>query len=399
MTQNARTGAGLATRVGQTLQAPNVLRSVLQFALLGVFQASLGPLIPILAAAHHLPAATAEMVVSAFFAGSLAGTLLGIAAGERRIGHQVMAVLTTLISVGPLGLALLPWWPAQLGAVAVSGLGFGALTLIVNADMASRPDRRGLELANLVNAAFGVGAAVGPALVGLTLHLRLPWGLLAVAIAILATAPPRARFWTPPAPPPKAAPAGPAASRPPTGHIGLFCLLLFLYPMLETGLSSWEPSFLRADGYSLATAAMLTSLFWVGLAAGRLAIPVAGARWTAARTILLALVTALIGLGLVSLPAAAAAGFLVAGFASGPVKPSALAWLSRTTTQPRRMNGVAIASAMLGNITLPAALGYAMAASSQRILPAAVAISVAASIPITLALRHTTRLAAHLPQP
>lgn len=194
MTPNAPASLGLASRVGQTLRAPNVLRSVLQFAFLGIFQASLGPLIPVLAAAHHLPDTTAELVVSAFFAGSLLGTVVVSAAGERRIGHQPMAALTALVSVGPLGLALLPWWPAQPGSVTVGGLGFGALTLIVNADMASRPNRRGLGLANLVNAAFGVGAAVGPALMGLTLHMRRPWGLLAVAMAILVTAPPRARL-------------------------------------------------------------------------------------------------------------------------------------------------------------------------------------------------------------
>lgn len=169
--------------------------------------------------------------------------------------------------------------------------------------------------------------------------------------------------------------------------------------MLETGLSSWETSFLRADGYSLATSAMLSSLFWVGLAAGRLAIPLAAARRSPAQIILLALATALVGLGLVSLPSAAAAGFLLAGFASGPVKPSALAWLSHTTTQPRRMNGVAMTSAMLGNITLPAALGYAMAATGKHSLPAAVALTVAASIPVTFALGRTTRLATHQQQP
>lgn len=125
--------------------------------------------------------------------------------------------------------------------------------------------------------------------------------------------------------------AGGTASPPRVSATGLvlFCLLLLLYPVLETGLSTWETAYLHTIGRPTTTAAMLTSLFWLGLATGRFAIPLLPPRWSAARIILLASAIALLALGLISIPTLAAAGFILGGIAAGPIKPSALAWIAR----------------------------------------------------------------------
>jgi fucose permease len=72
--------------MGGILQAPNVFRHLALFALLGVAQASLGPLIPVVAAAHHCSPTTAGLLVSAFSVGSLGSILACKAVGERRLG-------------------------------------------------------------------------------------------------------------------------------------------------------------------------------------------------------------------------------------------------------------------------------------------------------------------------
>lgn len=380
-------------KVSHLLRVPRVARSLVLFALLGILQASLGPLIPVLAARHHLGQDTAGLLVSVFFVGSLVSIVGGSVLGERHLGHRVITGLIVLISAGTLSLVFVPSWLGQLTGVTIAGLGFGLLTLIVNADMASHP-RHGVSLANLVNAAFAVGAALGPTFIGLALHADYFWSLLAVAIALITAAPWRApRHTAHGAADTDSAPAasiraasGTSPVRVSVAAVVLFCLLLALYPAVETGLSTWETAYLDATGHPTATAAMLTSLFWGGLAAGRFAIPLAPSRWGAARIILTAFAVALLALTLIAIPTLAPVGFLFGGVAAGPVKPSALAWIASHSTQPRRMDGLTMASAMLGNITLPAGIGYIMAATTERLLPALVASAVLASIMLTLAL-------------
>ena len=83
-----------------------------------------------------------------------------------------------MLFLGGLGLLALPLaWPLPLGAVAVAGLGFGGLVLIVNTVMAAR----GLNYVSLVNGTFGLGAAAGPTLISLT-HGGYLYAVLAVGV-------------------------------------------------------------------------------------------------------------------------------------------------------------------------------------------------------------------------
>ncbi|MFI6173824.1 MFS transporter [Nocardia sp. NPDC051052] len=365
------------------LNAPNVVRYMILFALLGILQASLGPMIRVVAVEHGISAATAGWLLSAFFVGSLCGTLFCAVAGERRIGHLSVAPLTGMVAAGALGLVFLPSWPTQLGAVAVTGFGFGALTLMINTEMAGRTENGGLARVNLINAAFALGAAAGPTVVAMTLQGSSPWGLVVVAIVVLATV----RRHTDTC---AARSESETRSQQPVvvvpRQLHLFCLLLFLYPALETGLSSWETTYLSAVGYEDSSASMLNSLFWVGLAAGRFAVPAVAARWSPARSIQVALAMSLGSLVLIGVPALAPIGFLIAGVCIGPINPSALAWIAQVTVRPRRTSALAVASAMFGNAALPTALGYAMAATSERTLPVFVAVAVVGDLAITLGL-------------
>lgn len=365
--------------VEHTVGRRDVVRCVLLFALLGLFQATFGPLIPIVRDDNGLAAATAGLLVSGFYAGSLASIAAGGALPERWARRYLVLVPGALLVAGGAGLAVRGPWPLPLVATVVAGLGFGGLVLVVNTAMASQPGRRGVTLANLVNGAFPLGAVAGPALVSATRGIGYPFLFAVLVVAIVATLPHRGLG---------------AVARPPEeprdgGRVSvvllLFCGLLFCYAGLETGLGSWGTVHLEAHGYDPAAASALTSLFWLGMALTRLLTPLLTR--SAPAIILGALSAAFVALALVALPGTAPFGYLLAGMLAGPVFPTALAWHAAGHPDPRRGNAAVIAAAMVGNVLLPAAIGFTMQATSDLLLPALVAVPVAACLTVALVLR------------
>lgn len=350
-----------------------VFRCAVLFGLLGLFQASLGPLIPLLADRHHLADATAGLLVTGFFLGCLVSTAVGGALSDR--GARVLQPVSSVLFVlGVAGVALPVAWPVPLLAVGVAGLGFGGLVLVVNTAMAAR----GLSSVNLVNGVYGLGAAAGPALVSLT-----GGGLLFVAVALVAAVfmPGRLEYAT----------RVPGERLRIGATLVLFCVLLFCYAGIETGLSSWEAVHLRAHGYGTATAAALTSLFWLGLAIGRLLVPVVTRTWAPSRVVLTVLGGLLAGLALLTTAGVAPAGYFVVGLLAGPVFPTVLAWIARTLPRPRRVNAIVLSVAMLGNAAMPAVVGFGLQSTSDLALPAFVAVPVLGALAVAVVLRARTR--------
>lgn len=369
-----------------TVDRRDVVRCVVVFGLLGLFQSTLGPLIPVVRDDNGLGAATAGLLVSGFFAGSMASIVIGGVLPEHRARRHLVVVPGVLLALGGAGLAVRGPWPLPLVAVVVAGLGFGGLVLVVNTAMASQPGRRGVTLANLVNGAFSLGAVAGPALVSVTRGIGYSVIYVVVGAAVLIALPARH--------------LGGVAARPddgggedaPAGRPGavliLFCGLMFCYAGLETGLASWETVHLEAHGHSPAVASALASLFWLGMALTRLATPLLAARVSAPMIITVALSATFAALALIALPGTAPAGYLLAGMIAGPVFPTALAWNAASLPNPRRGNAVVIAATMVGNVLLPAGIGFAMQATSDLLLPALVAVPVAAGLAVVVLLRY-----------
>lgn len=353
-----------------------VVRCAIVFGLLGLFQATLGPLIPLLADRADLDTATTGLIVTGFFSGCLVSTALGGALNDRWARGPFYAVAAALL-LGGLGLFALPLaWPFPLVAVAVAGLGFGGLVLIVNTVTAAQ----GLSQVTLVNGTYGLGAAAGPALVSVT-HGGYLFAVLAVGVLVALPL----RMRVPPAPA--------ARDRLTVSPVLiLFCAMLFCYAGVETGLSSWEATQLRAHGYAPDTAAALTSLFWLGLAAGRLLAPVVTRNWTPVRILVTTLVACAAGLTLLSTDVSAPVGFFLLGMFAGPIFPTTLAWMAATLPHPRRVTAVVLTIAMLGNATVPAVIGYGMRATSDLALPLFVGVAVAGCLGIVTALRGAQRV-------
>jgi MFS transporter, FHS family, L-fucose permease len=166
----------------------------------------------------------------------------------------------------------------------------------------------------------------GPVILGLLLASSLAWTLLFRAIALIFALLVVALAFMPFS---SLGPveqslegrrAGKLSLRGPAYYLGFFCLLL--YVGAELGISNWIAEyFVRIFGAAPATASLTVSLFWIGLLAGRLGVPLVyrGAR----QEVVLVLASLLLVAATVTL---CAIGFAAAGAAVGALIPLAFAF-------------------------------------------------------------------------
>ena len=148
-------------------------------------------------------------------------------------------------------------------------IGVSWCTLRIDRENTGRP-------MNLMHGAFAVGAILGPLSVGVLMHSGLDWTAvyrgMAIIFALIAVMVLLTKL-----PPvvPQATELGEAPERL-SKHPAywLSFLALFLYVGVELGVSNWVAEyFVAVFAYSSAASAMLVSLFWVGLLAGRFGVP------------------------------------------------------------------------------------------------------------------------------
>jgi fucose permease len=159
---------------------------------------------------------------------------------------------------------------------ALIGLGQGGVEVGVNWSTLRIDTRNTGRPMNLMHGAFAVGAILGPLAVSLLMQSGLDWTavyrgmavifvLLAVQMAF-ATLPPVEQKATEHDETPERLSANPAY------WLSFFALLL--YVGVELGISNWVAEyFVAVFAYSPDASAMLVSLFWMGLLAGRFGVP------------------------------------------------------------------------------------------------------------------------------
>jgi MFS transporter, FHS family, glucose/mannose:H+ symporter len=346
-------------------------------AAVGLLLSLYGPAIPELRAAYGVGGGGSALVLSAHFAGAMAG--IGWWGVDRRLGSRTwLLVATALLAAGAVGIASAPAWPVVLAGAFGVGVGFGVVVVEINVLFAEGFGERATAMLNLLGACFGAGAVLGPLAVAATGGYRVPFGagaLLAAAAMALTRDLPR----TPRAP-------APGDGRPPTGVVGGFVALCALYVGVESGIGGFEATSLRAGGTGQAAAASWTAGYWAALTAGRLlAVPLA-LRVPAPALAAGSLALAALGLGLAHLPALAPAAYTLTGLALGPVFPTALAWLARAAPGARGPTAMVFAAANLGGVVLPVVIGRLVDASSPAVIPTAVLVVALACLGATLAL-------------
>ncbi len=314
----------------------------------------------------------------AFLSGALAG----------RLGRRVILPAAAIaLSVGLATQGLAPAWPVLLVGAALAGGGSGALdagvnSVIMDLSVAGRGDA--LSRLHLF---YSVGALTAPLVLGLLVAAGIDWRIpmlatgvatlgLVVPLRLVGSVPPRARVA--PAAVGGADPAADAAGEdapgptrppavvvPPSLRVPLAALAIAIacYVASEAGVSSWLVAFLADE--PLTTATLALSLFWIGLAlgrltAGRLGRHIPPVRYAVASTFLggAAIAGAVVGpTGAIQI-----ALFAVAGFGLGPVYPMIMAVAG--SYYPHRaaaVSGLLTTAGVAGSVIYPPLMGFTSA--------------------------------------
>lgn len=255
-------------------RGPLVAVCCLALFLYAVYLGALSVLLPFIGASFRLGPAAEGRLFPANFLGFIVG-VLACGYGSDRFGRK--AVLLLGIGAYALGLALFGGarsFGGALLAAALVGAGSGAMETVASALAADLyPERRAFIL-NLLQIAFGAGAALGPALAHALLtsgpDWRVLYGGLAAADGVLLLVLALQRVpRTPHAPESLQWPVLRAVLRQPA--FVLLCASQALYVGAETGFFSWMPTYFerRLPG-GASWAGLVVSVFWVAMTAGRI---------------------------------------------------------------------------------------------------------------------------------
>jgi len=296
----------------------------------------------------------------AYASGSLGGGVVTERLGRRRI--LIGAALAH--GIGLAALAFVPPWEVVLLSAVPGGLGAGALDggangLILDLYHAAR----GRAL-NTLHLFFSVGALSSPLVVGQLVDAGVAWQGIVTATA-LAVVPLAGLYAVARLPHGRQAGAvrerngraRPIALSWPllTLEVGIAC-----YVAAEVGVSNWLVRFLDTVPLGVATGAL--SLFWAGLALGRLVAARIADRFDHLQFTTVAItVAAFATFAAVAVPSVGAsiALFGLVGFASGPVFPMIVAIAGeRFPERSAAVGGFMTGAAVFGAVLYPPVMGF-----------------------------------------
>ncbi|MFC9290238.1 MFS transporter [Streptomyces sp. NPDC057052] len=374
--------------------------SCVGFVLIGVLQALYGPAIPALREDFGLSPSTAGLALSAHFVGGVAGVLLFDRLHGRIGNRRILAASYLLMAAGAAGFALAPNWPAALAAALLAGLGFGGIDYGLNQLFAVGFGRRSAAMLNILNAHFGIGAILGPALIGAVGAEHYPTVFLAFALVnlplLLCLKGVRDK-----APQPTGVTVPPAGPTPRTRSLvsvlAVFVALYVLHVGIEAGVGGWEPTHLETVGYGAGVAATATSVYWLMMTIGRFLVAPLALRFPAPAIIAVSCAGMTACLLLAAVPALAPYAYAGVGLFIAPVFPTGLPWLHRAAPSAGRAGALVIAASMAGGVAAGPSLGKVIEWSGIRAVPLLLAAVSAVCLAATLWLIRATRTAGAAP--
>jgi FHS family glucose/mannose:H+ symporter-like MFS transporter len=364
------------------------LAGILMFAFLGAIQALYGPLLPEFQRAFAIDSSRVGLIFVSHGLGALLGifvpSMIRVSAATRRW----LSVGTVLLLLGAGAVTLAPTWPTILAAVFVLAIGFGIHVIRLNSLFIAGFGTRAMAMTQLLNAAFSIGCILGPLALGLigtpsqSLFGAITVGaLLLLPICALTdrSVPSGAHTES------GAAEAVPSAAGTTVLLIG-FVALMSLIVGVENSIAGWTATLALADGYSYATAANLTAVFFGCIFAGRLLAAAVSHRFRPDALVLGAIVCVALCLSIAVFSRASPIVFAATGFAIAPLFAGTLVWLGARLPTLRHANAVVIGGALIGSATFPALVGriigrFGVTAATPAVLCIALAAAaVAASI-------------------
>ena len=317
--------------------------------------------LPLDAVGVWLMTATLGSILSSFSAGYIA-SLIGVG--------PLLAISTSGVALGLLAYSLTPsWWLMVLTGL-LSGLGSGAAHVGLNAHFAAHLGARAL---NWLHACFGLGASLGPLIMTSILRAGFSWrwgyGAAGAWMMVLA-----AGFalsvnrWTGSTEEARRDPGHLSGTRSVTETLQLPTVWLsicvfFAYTGVESTAGQWVYSlFIDARSVSEAVAGLWMTVYWGGLAGGRVLLGLLADRVGTISLLRVCMIGVTLGAGLLWWHPSDLISFLglaLMGLAQGPIFPSLV------SVTPRRVSighvdnliGFQVASASLGAAALSSGAG------------------------------------------
>ncbi len=339
----------------------------------GLHAGWIGPFLAQISRSVFVPIDDAGLVISAASAGYFVALLVVGSLSHRWSAQTILVVAMTLFGAGLIGLALAAGLPTLVSAGVLIGVGNGAIDVAANALVVDLNRERLAAALNYLHMLFGVGALIGPLIVGFALARVIPYwwifaggGLACWTVAISLFISPAVEVRVP-------ATAGSFLTLLARPLIWVLGGMLCLYVGGEMGIGAWLFLYLRtAAALGDTIASWGVSLYWLGLIVGR----VAGGRLAhriAPRelTMLASTLSAAALIGLIAAPMshgiAAAMVFLI-GLGYGPIFPNMIAvGAARFPAQVGRMSSIVIAGGALGGVFVPWIMGRAMEVATPRL--------------------------------
>jgi len=385
-------------------------------ALAGAISASYGPLLRPVTDRFGVSLPVAGTLISINFAGGLAGTLGALAGFTRAPRRPIATFALGVLGLGCLSIAAARAWPALAIGVFLTGIGFGATDFSLN-QMAARSGAGRAVRLTLLNAAFGTGAVLGPAIVGwlglraLTVGFAAAAGwawVMAAGVLGITTAVPANGGAADGGPETAARGAETAArgaagargnpdrprrrrARRPSWVVVLVAFAFLLYVACEASIAGWIPAHLVALGYRSRLATAVTSGFWAAMVIGRLVTVPLSRAVAASRIVLAACPLLTLALALALVRPIAPGCYVAAGFIAAPIWPIGLDWVVATFPGHRSATSWALTAAFAGGIAGPATVAGVVSIAGVHAVPAVLTAFAGATTAAFLAIWRTGR--------
>lgn len=349
------------------------------FGTLGLSVGLRGVAWPYIRAGFGLPLDAVGVLVAAATAGSIFFSFNGGLIASRIGVGPLLVVSSMATALGLLGYGVAPAWCSMVLAGLIAGAGSGALHVGMNAHFAAN---HGVGVVNGLHACFGIGATLGPLIMTAILRAGSSWrwgygaaglvmGLVALYFAITHNR------WSGSAE--KVIGENQSSGRNSLETLRLpivwvSLLVFFIYTGLESTTGQWAYSlFTEARSVAESTAGFWMSVYWGGLAAGRLILGRVIDRSNVAFVLRLCILGVVIGAGLIWWSPADVVSFLglaLVGFAEGPIFPSLVSGTSRRVAAGHVDNtiGFEVTAASLGVAALTSLAGVLAARRSLEII-------------------------------
>jgi fucose permease len=368
------------------------------FVVLGLPAGAIGVAWPPMRASFGAPLAGLGLLLAAITVAYFAGSAVSGPLGWRLPGSTLLMTGCILAAAGLGGVAAAPqWWLLPIVGLP-AGLGFGLIDAGVNTQVSLQ---RGVRYMGWLHASWAIGAAIGPQLVVASLLLTGSWrgafALTGGAFLLFAVIIARGRRdWRGGSDRPESGAAAAMASAAYRRATMLLAALLFVAAGLEATAGDWSYSHLTLGrGMTSAAAGWAATLFWAGLAGGRIALGTFGNRLPAVRLLDIAIAASAIASLLFWLTPQAVAGFIalpLLGFSVSVIYPLLL------SVTPARVGasmtghavGYSLAAGTVGGGALPAAIGVVLQAVGLAALGPALVLLAAAVLGLHLVNRRAS---------